>query len=74
MKRCGLFVLILYCRSLLYVEGDATMNTYQDSEGKNRSALNIVERKFAPYIPASILTAVSGKIEILKRPEDAPAS
>lgn len=32
--------------SLVYVEGDATMNTYQDAEGKNRSSLSIIERKF----------------------------
>lgn len=38
-------VLILCYRAMVYVEGDATMNTYVDSEGKNRSALNIVERK-----------------------------
>ena len=55
------------------------MNTYQDSEGKNRSALNIVERKFLrSYLsslhPKPILTTPPGKLEILKRPEDAPAS
>lgn len=42
------------CRSLVYVEGDATMNTYQDSEGKNRSALNIVERKSSRSRPSSL--------------------
>src|SRR5436305_4638621 len=34
-------------RSLVYVEGDATMNTYRTAEGKNRSSLNIVEREFS---------------------------
>jgi single-stranded DNA-binding protein len=30
---------------MVYVEGDATMATYQDAQGANRSALNIVQRK-----------------------------
>ncbi|KAK1970342.1 single-strand binding protein family [Colletotrichum eremochloae] len=38
--------------TMVYIEGDANMNTYQDGEGKNRSVLNIVQRS----------------IEILKRP------
>ena len=32
-------------RSLVYVEGDATMSQYTDSEGKSRTSLNIVQRK-----------------------------
>lgn len=32
--------------SLVYVEGDASLNTYQDGEGNTRSALNIVQRTF----------------------------
>jgi hypothetical protein len=75
LKICGPSGLTSYCRSLVYVEGDATMNTYQDSEGKNRSALNIVERKFpSPLTIRPILTAPSGKLEVLKRPEDVLAS
>lgn len=67
--------MLTWCyRAMVYVEGDATMNTYVDSEGKNRSALNIVERKFSPSIPIPTLTASLGKLEVLKRPEDAPAS
>ncbi|CAK7568007.1 MAG: ssDNA-binding protein, mitochondrial [Sporothrix epigloea] len=38
--------------TLVYVEGDATMGTYQDAEGKTRSSLNIMQRS----------------IEVLKRP------
>ncbi|KAF9871635.1 ssDNA binding protein [Colletotrichum karsti] len=30
--------------TLVYVEGDASMSTYQDSEGKTRSSLNVVQR------------------------------
>jgi hypothetical protein len=73
-ERCEMWVLTSCYRSMIYVEGDATMSTYLDSEGKNRSALNIVERKFSSSIPTPALTAPSGKLEILKRPEDAPAS
>jgi hypothetical protein len=67
-------MLTLSYRSMVYVEGDATMNTYVDSEGKNRSALNIVERKYSPFISTPMLMFLSGKLEILKRPEDVPAS
>ncbi|KAL2754641.1 hypothetical protein ACRALDRAFT_2048894 [Sodiomyces alcalophilus JCM 7366] len=38
--------------TLVYVEGDASMNTYQDAEGKTRSSLNIIQRN----------------IEVLRRP------
>ncbi|KAL1889360.1 ssDNA-binding protein, mitochondrial [Sporothrix stenoceras] len=38
--------------TLVYVEGDATMGTYQDAEGKTKSSLNIMQRS----------------IEVLKRP------
>lgn len=34
-----------YYRTLVYVEGDATIQQYEDAEGKNRTALNIVQRK-----------------------------
>ena len=32
------------CSATVYVEGDATIGTYQDAEGKVRSALNIKQR------------------------------
>lgn len=32
-------------RTLVYVEGDASMSQYQDAEGKPRSSLNLVQRK-----------------------------
>jgi hypothetical protein len=33
-------------RTLVYLEGDASMSQYTDSEGKPRSALNLVQREF----------------------------
>jgi hypothetical protein len=33
-------------RSLVYVEGDATMSVYRDAEGKTKSSLNVVQRRF----------------------------
>ncbi|KAH7349482.1 hypothetical protein B0T11DRAFT_289282 [Plectosphaerella cucumerina] len=39
--------------SLVYVEGEASLGTYQDAEGKNKTSLNIVQRS----------------IEVLKRPQ-----
>lgn len=32
-------------RTLVYVEGNASMDTYQDAEGKNRTSLNIIQSK-----------------------------
>ncbi|KAH8658633.1 hypothetical protein BGZ60DRAFT_472005 [Tricladium varicosporioides] len=39
------FIASLDKGTLVYVEGEATMSQYQDSEGKNRSSLNIVQQK-----------------------------
>ena len=39
-------------RTLVYLEGDATMRTYNDKEGQTQSALSLVQTK----------------IEVLKRP------
>jgi hypothetical protein len=44
-KQCG--------RTLVYVEGDASMSTYQDAEGKSRSALNLIQRK--PFSPSPLI-------------------
>ncbi|KAJ1335077.1 single-stranded DNA-binding protein [Microdochium nivale] len=38
------FITSLPKGTTIYLEGDATMNTYQDAEGKNRSSLRIVQR------------------------------
>lgn len=35
----------LIYRTLVYLEGEASMSQFQDAEGKNRSALNIVQRE-----------------------------
>ncbi|KAL6869363.1 ssDNA-binding protein, mitochondrial [Amphichorda felina] len=47
------FMLSLPKGSMVYVEGDASINQYEDAEGNNRSALNIIQRS----------------IEVLKRPQ-----
>jgi single-stranded DNA-binding protein len=39
--------------AMVYIEGDASMNVFQDGEGNNRHSLNIVQRS----------------IEVLKRPQ-----
>ncbi|RHZ49254.1 single-stranded DNA-binding protein [Aspergillus thermomutatus] len=46
------FILNLPKGTLVYVEGDATMRSYEDSEGKRQSSLSIVQRT----------------LEVLKRP------
>jgi single-stranded DNA-binding protein len=40
-------MLIVSCftRTLVYVEGDAAMRSYEDADGKRQSALSIVQRK-----------------------------
>lgn len=37
----------------VYVEGDATMNTYTDAEGKNRSSLSIIQSMYSLRAPRS---------------------
>lgn len=34
------------CSTLVYVEGDATLDTYEDAEGKSKTSLNIVQREW----------------------------
>lgn len=42
--------------SLVYVEGDASINTYEDAEGKTRSSLNVVQRTCpSAFLSASVL-------------------
>ncbi|EFY93371.1 ssDNA-binding protein, mitochondrial [Metarhizium acridum] len=52
------FLLSLPKGAMVYVEGDATISTYQDPNGQTRSGLNIVQRS----------------IEVLKRPQNAGQS
>jgi len=40
-------------RTLIYLEGDATMKTYDDADGKKQSSLSLVQTK----------------VEVLKRPQ-----
>ncbi|EXJ93125.1 hypothetical protein A1O3_01682 [Capronia epimyces CBS 606.96] len=47
------FVLGLSKGTLVYLESDATMRTYEDSEGKKQSSLNLIQTK----------------LEVLKRPQ-----
>jgi single-stranded DNA-binding protein len=47
----------IFSRTLVYLEGDATMRTYGDAEGKKQSSLSLVQTK----------------LEVLKRPAPAEA-
>ena len=40
-------------RTLVYLEGDATMRVYEDADGKKQSALNLIQTK----------------LDVLKRPQ-----
>jgi single-stranded DNA-binding protein len=63
-------------RSLVVVEGDAQMNSYQNSEGKTQTALSIVQRKSqtTPDDPSDreqlwlTFPVSAGSIDVLKRP------
>lgn len=35
-------------RTLVYVEGDASMSQYTDADNKPRSSLNIVQSEYSP--------------------------
>ncbi len=49
-------------RTLVYLEADATMNSYEDAEGKNRSSLNIVQRTIpTPTRHAQVVFADCGR-------------
>jgi hypothetical protein len=61
-------------RTLVYVEGDASISQYQDAEGKNRSSLNVVQRKLTfplLYLRLDTLTPATEKLEVLspKKPQ-----
>ncbi|CAG8043283.1 unnamed protein product [Penicillium salamii] len=51
------YILGLQKGTLVFVEGDAKMSTWEDAEGKNRSSFNVVQRKLP------ILTCAYSKIE-----------
>lgn len=36
-------------RTLVYIEGDASVRVYEDAEGKRQSSLNIVQRLSTRY-------------------------
>lgn len=38
-------LLTIHFRALLYLEADAKMDSFQDQEGKNRTQLNLLQRK-----------------------------
>ncbi|CAG8113295.1 unnamed protein product [Penicillium salamii] len=46
------YILGLQKGTLVFVEGDAKMSTWEDAEGKNRSSFNVVQRKLPILICA----------------------
>lgn len=55
----------------MYVEADAKMDTYNDQEGKQRIALNLLQREsLCPPSPLShISIRLVGNFEALSRPQ-----
>ena len=62
-------------RTLVYVEGDASVRVYEDAEGKKQSSLNIVQRSSKPPMIDFLVAktqlnfAYTGTLEVLKRPQ-----
>lgn len=42
LSRAGLIFVL--CRTLVYVEGDASLRSWENAEGQKQQALNIVQR------------------------------
>jgi len=40
-------LMLIHCRSLVYVEGDASLRSYEDQDGRKQTNLNIVQRMFS---------------------------
>lgn len=63
-------------RTLVYLEGDASMRSYEAADGQKHSSLNILQRKISfPGVSLSITQKSGtdmhldpGNLEVLKRP------
>jgi len=57
---------------MVIVEGDASINTYEDAEGRPKTALNIVQRTSRALVLSMLLNMLTcssiGNIEVLRRP------
>ena len=62
-------------RTLVFVEADARINNWEDSEGKNRSTFNIVQRKSTARArnDRPLILTEPGTLEVLKRGENRDA-
>lgn len=60
-------------RSLVFVEADARISNWEDSEGKNRSSFNIVQRKSTSQRKTKQILTQTGTLEVLKRGENRDA-
>ncbi|KAG6039443.1 hypothetical protein E4U41_002623 [Claviceps citrina] len=60
--------------ALVYVEGEASISSYQDGNGQARSSFNIVQRKLSISSQEGKMCSdqniASGNIEVLKRPDN----
>lgn len=43
--------LIVYDRTLVYIDADASMRSYTDGEGRKQNSLSILQRKPPIYLP-----------------------
>lgn len=56
-------------RTLLYVDADARLDSFQDSEGKQRSNLNLVASKYFFLKNCfRVVDPLSGNFDVISRP------
>jgi single-stranded DNA-binding protein len=55
---------------MVMVEGDVSMNSYTDGEGKPRQGLNITHRMLHRDLKMTSMLTVLGNLEVLRRPYD----
>lgn len=63
--------------TLMYIEAEAKMDSYQAQDGSNRTSLNLLQRKLAAtyHLFANQADTAAGNFEALSRPKnDAPGN
>ena len=80
-KQCGMNDADAFCggRSLVYVEGEASMRKFTNSENQQQQALSIVQRKGLTLHPSSSICegstdSVIGQIDVLEKREPGSSS
>lgn len=57
---CVCFWLLIVFSSLVYLEADASLRTYEDAEGKRQSNLNLIQREYLQQSTVLVLVPEAG--------------